>query len=227
MCSAHAQPNSAGAVLYGRVLDASNRPVASAHVTIEGLASAVTDSLGRFAFAGLETETLLVRVQRLGYGLATRTVLFSDTASMDVVIKLGSRATLLAGVMVLDSVEGDSRNYARRRMMAPGGFFFSEVDVAKRAYTQRVENILGTVPGITVEHGIVKVQRGRISMLGNNCEDGVQYFIDGAKAGPTFTPRALSPAMLKGVEVYKTAASTPQEYRSERTSCGTVVLWTY
>lgn len=224
---AHAQPHSAGAILSGRVVDANDRPVVSAKVSIEGLISTVTDSLGWFGFANLASETFLIRVQRLGYGLATRVIVFSDTAPMAIEVKLGPRATMLAGVMVMDSVEGDSRDYAPRRQMAAGGFFLSEADLVKRAHTPRVENLLATLPGLWEEQGIVKVRRGRISILGNNCADGVQYFVDGAITGPNWTPRALSPGMLKGVEVYKTAASTPQEYRSSRTACGTVVLWTY
>lgn len=225
--SAHAQPRATGATLSGRVVDANDRPVASANVSLEGLIVTVTDSLGRFGFTGLETETFLLRVQRLGYGLATRAVVFSDTASMEITVKLGARATVLAGVMVLDSADGDSRGYARRRLNGQGGFFLSENDLLLRGRTTRVENILATVPGLHVDQGIVKVQRGRISILGNNCVEGVQYFVDGAMVGPVFTPRALSPEMIKGVEVYKTVASTPPEYRSARTPCGTVVLWTY
>lgn len=225
--TAVAQPRVTGAILTGRVIDASERPVSGARVSLEGVIAAVTDSLGRFGFAGLETETFLLRVQRLGYGLATRAVVFFDTASMDVVVKLGARATMLSGVMVMDSVDADTRNYARRRQSAAGGYFLSEGDLANRARTTRVENILSTIPGMVVEQGIVKVQRGRISFLGNNCVDGVQFFVDGAITGPNWTPRFLSPEMIKGVEVYKTAASTPPEYRSLRTACGTVVLWTY
>jgi hypothetical protein len=133
---------------------------------------------------------------------------------------------VLAGVTVLDSTDGDARGYARRRRNGQG-FFLTAQEVRDRApSTTRVEHILATVPGLTVDAGVVKVRRGRISILGNNCEDGVQYFVDGAMMGPAFTPRALSPETITGVEVYKTASATPPELRTARTICGTVVLWT-
>jgi hypothetical protein len=212
-------------VLAGHVVDANDRAVAYANVSIEGLVTAVADSGGRFAFAGLESETLLLRVHCLGYVETTRVVVFSADSSQHVVIRLVSRTAVLPGVTVLDSVDDDPRGYARRRRDGQG-FFLTRQDIKDRGPTSRVEHILATIPGLTVEAGIVKVRRGRLSIYGNNCEGGVQYFLEGAMLGPAFTPRLLTPEMLTGIEVYKTAASTPPEYRTMQTSCGTVVIWT-
>ena len=213
--------------LTGRVVDANQRPVPDARVIIVGLVATTTDSAGRFGFTGLESETLLLRVEKLGYGLATRTIVFwADSAQSEVVIRLGMRSTVLAAVTVLDSAADDPRSYTRRRQNGQG-FFLTQEEIRKRGPTPRVENILGTIPGLRVDLGVVKVARGRISILGNNCEDGVQYWVDGAMAGPAFTPRAISPETLTGIEVYKTASATPLEYRSIKVSCGTVVLWTH
>jgi hypothetical protein len=213
--------------LAGRVVDANERPVPDARVIIVGLVATTTDSAGRFAFTGLESETLLLRVEKLGYGLATRTIVFwADSAQREFVIRLGTRSTVLAAVTVLDSAADDPRSYARRRQNGQG-FFLTEQEIRKRGPTPRVENILGTIPGLRVDAGVVKVARGRISILGNNCEDGVQYWVDGAMAGPAFTPRSIAPETLTGIEVYKTASATPLEYRSIKVSCGTVILWTH
>jgi len=218
--------SSGGAILSGRVVDASDRPIADATVSIEGIIATTTDSTGGFAFAGLETETLLLRVQHAGYATATRTILFSADTSQDVEIRLVLRAALLAGVTVLDSADTDPRGYAKRRQNGEG-FFLTRDEIRKRGRTPRVENLLGTIPGLKVDKGVVKVARGRISILGNDCEDGVQYVVDGAMIGPAFTPRNIAPETLTGVEVYKTASATPAEYRSVKVACGTVVLWTY
>jgi len=216
----------ARATLAGRVVDANYRPVAEASVTIEGFMSSSTDSAGRFAFPGLETETMLLRVQRLGYAPATRTVVFMAEAPQEVEIRLGLRATVLASVNVIDSSDIDPRGYARRRRIGEG-FFLTRDDIRERGPTPRVENLLAALPGLKLEAGVVKLSRGRISILGDNCEDGVQYIVDGARAGPALTTRLSSPEMLTGIEIYKTASATPAVYRTARTGCGTVVLWTY
>lgn len=213
--------------LSGRVVDANERPVPDAKVIIVGLITTTTDSAGRFGFTGLESETLLLRVEKQGYALAARTIVFwADSAQREVVIRLGMRSTVLAAVTVLDSATDDPRGYARRRQNG-AGFYLTEQEIRKRGPTPRVENILGTIPGMRVDAGVVKVARGRISILGNNCEDGVQYWVDGAMTGPAFSPRAIAPETLTGIEVYKSASETPLEYRSIKTSCGTVVLWTH
>jgi hypothetical protein len=213
--------------LAGRVVDANERPVPDARVVLVGLAATTTDSAGRFAFTGLESETLLLRVEKQGYALATRSVVFwADSALREVVVRLGMRSTVLAAVTVLDSAVDDPRGYVRRRQLG-AGFYLTQAEIRKRGPTPRVENILGTLPGLRLDAGVVKVARGRISILGNNCEDGVQYWVDGAMTGPAFSPRSIAPEMLTGIEVYKSASETPLEYRSMKTSCGTVVLWTY
>jgi hypothetical protein len=221
-----AQEAPVAGVLAGRVLDANERPVPDARVVIEGLTAAITDSTGRFAFGGLESETFLVRIERLGYALTRRTIVFSADTGQYLLIRLGMRSTVLARVTVLDSAEDDPRGYARRRQHGQG-FYLTQSEIRQRGPTPRVENILGTIPGLKVDFGIVKVARGRVSILGNNCEEGVQYWVDGAMTGPAFSPRSIAPETLTGIEVYRTASSTPLEYRSMRTICGTVVLWTY
>jgi len=118
--------------LAGRVVDANDRPVPDARVIIVGLVATITDSAGGFAFTGLESETLLLRVEKLGYGLATRTIVFwADSAQREVVIRLGTRSTVLAAVTVLDSAADDPRNYARRRQNGQG-FFLTQEEIRKR-----------------------------------------------------------------------------------------------
>ena len=213
--------------LTGRVVDASDRAVADARVLLVGLAATTTDSSGRFGFTGLESETLLLRVEKQGYALATRTLVFwADSAQREIVVRLGMRSTVLAAVTVLDSAVDDPRGYSRRRQVG-AGYYLTQAEIRKRGPTPRVEYILGTIPGLRLDAGVVKVARGRISILGNNCEDGVQYWVDGAMTGPAFTPRSIAPETLTGIEVYKSASETPLEYRSMKTACGTVVLWTY
>jgi hypothetical protein len=220
-----AQGATPAAVLAGRVLDPNDRPIADADVSLEGFVSTATDTDGHFAFVGLSSETFLVRVRRLGYVETTRVVVFSADSSQHIVIRLTARAPVLARVMILDSLDDDPRDYARRRRDGQG-FFLTRREIEARGPASRVEHILATVPGLVVEGGVLKVRRGRISIHGNNCEGGVQYFLDGAMLGPAFTPRVLTPQMLTGVEVYKSAASTPPEYRTMQTPCGTVVIWT-
>ena len=80
--------------LAGRVVDANDRPVPDARVIIVGLVATITDSAGGFAFTGLESETLLLRVEKLGYGLATRTIVFWADSAQSEVYKTASATPL-------------------------------------------------------------------------------------------------------------------------------------
>jgi hypothetical protein len=90
-----------------------------------------------------------------------------------------------------------------------------------------VEYLLAHLPGVQVDSsGIVRVDRGRTSIYGDNCQDGVQIFIDGALVSNGYSLRNMSPAALRGIEIYRGVASTPAELRSPRMACGTVAIWT-
>ena len=78
-----------GASVAGTVRDAAGDPVPSANVTVLGTALGTpTDASGRFEIAGLDADTVQVRVTRVGYAARTETVSLRDgeTVRLDVTL---------------------------------------------------------------------------------------------------------------------------------------------
>lgn len=94
--------------------------------------------------------------------------------------------------------------------------YVTEDEITRRR-AQRVEFLLASLPGLQVDSsGVVRVDRGRTSLFGDNCADGVQLLIDGVVVGGSYTLRNISPSSLRGIEVYRRIASTPVELRAHR-----------
>jgi hypothetical protein len=213
--------------LTGVVLAADGRPVEQADVAVLGLGVTRTDSLGRFGFHLVPAGTLLVRVQRLGLRPIMQSVVFDGVHSQHLTLRFGEPTAMLAPVVVHDSAitEREPTGFERRRRSGHG-VYFTERDISER-HAQRVEHLLAFLPGLQVDtSGVVRTDRGRTSILGDNCEHGVQLIIDGVPVSGSYTLRNMSPSALRGIEVYRGVASTPVELRSSRVACGTVVLWT-
>jgi hypothetical protein len=213
--------------LSGVVLAADGRPVGQADVALLGLGVTRTDSLGRFGFHGVPAGTLLVRVQRLGFNPILQSVAFDGMRSQHLTLRFGEATTMLAPVVVRDSANTvrEPTGFEQRRHNGHG-LYLTERDISER-HAQRVEHLLEQLPGLQVDSsGVVRADRGRTSIFGDNCRDGVQLFIDGVAVNGSYTLRNVSPAALRGIEVYRGVASTPVELRSSRVACGTVAIWT-
>jgi hypothetical protein len=213
--------------LDGVVLASDGRPVANADVGLLSLGAARTDRLGRFGFRGVPAGTFIVRVQRLGFPPMVQVVAFDGEHPQHLTLRFGETATLLAPVVVHDSATsaGGSSGFEQRRRSGQG-LYLSERDIAQR-HASRVEHLLGQLPGVQVDSsGGVQIDRGRTSILGDNCLSGVQLFIDGALVGSDYSLRSLSTSAIRGIEVYRGVASTPLELRSARMACGTIAIWT-
>ena len=213
--------------LTGIVSAMDGRPLAGADVAILGLGAARTDSLGRFGFRGLPAGTFLVRVQRLGFSPLMQAVTFDGVHPKDVRLRFGEAATMLAPVIVRDSADAFRRpaSFDERRRSGQG-LYLSESQIAAR-HAQRVEHLLEQLPGIYVDSsGTAHVDRGRTSILGDNCGTGAQILLDGAVVGDEFSLRGLSPSAIRGIEVYRGVSTTPLELRSGRMTCGTIAIWT-
>jgi hypothetical protein len=214
-------------VLTGVVLTSDGRPVANADVALVGLGTARTDSLGSFAFRGVPAGTVLLRVQRLGLSPIMQPVTLDGVHPRDVVVRFGESRTTLTPVVVRDSAVAprDPTGFEQRRLTGQGVYFTEDYIARRRAL--RVEHILGSLPGLEVDtSGVVRTDRGRTSIFGDNCREGAQIFVDGVAVAGTYTLRNMSPGALRGIEVYRGVASTPVELRSARMVCGTVALWT-
>ena len=221
-----ATPDSA-ARISGVVLTADGRAVAEADVALIGLGAARTDGLGRFDFRGVPPGVVLVRVQRLGFAPIMRSVALDGVHPRELTMRFGETATTLATVTVRDSSVAlrEPTGFEHRRRTGQG-IYVTEDEISRRR-AQRVEHVLASLPGLEVDSsGVVRTDRGRTSLFGDNCGDGVQLLIDGVAVSGSYTLRNISPSSLRGIEVYRGIASTPVELRSPRAACGTVAIWT-
>lgn len=212
--------------LYGVVLAADGGPVSGAEVSLVGLGVARTDSLGRFGFRGLPVGTFVVRVQRLGFGPIVQMVSYDGEHAQRVTLRFGSSATALAPVIVIDSAATRGAGGFEQRRRSGQGYYLSEREIAAR-HVRNVEQLFGQMPGVQVDStGTVRVDRGRTSLLGDDCQRGMQLVVDGTAVDGTFSLRGLSPDALEGIEVYRSVAATPAELRTSRMACGTIAIWT-
>jgi Outer membrane cobalamin receptor protein len=196
-------------------------------VALLGLGTARTDSLGGFAFRGVPAGTLLVRVQRIGFAPIMQSIAFDGVRAQRLTLRFGETTAMLAPVVVRDSANParEPSGFDRRRLTGHG-LYLTEADISTRR-AQRVEHLLAMVPGLEVDtSGVVRTDRGRTSLFGDNCRDGVQLIVDGVPVAGSYTLRNMSPGAIRGIEIYRGVASTPVELRSARVACGTVVIWT-
>ena len=221
-----ATPDSASRI-SGVVLTADGHPVPGADVALIGLGVARTDSAGRFDFRGAPAGVVLVRVQRLGFAPIMQSVELDGRHPRDLTLRFGETAATLAPVVVRDSVVAAREPTGFELRRATGhGLYITQDDIARRR-AQRVEFLLASLPGLEVDSsGVVRADRGRTSLFGDNCGDGMQLLIDGVAVSGSYTLRNISPSSLRGIEVYRGIASTPVELRSPRAACGTVAIWT-
>ena len=221
-----ATPDSASRI-FGVVLTSDDRPVPAADVALIGLGTARTDSLGRFDFRGVPAGMVLVRVQRIGFAPIMQSVKLDGVHPSHLTLRFGETTTTLAPVVVRDSGVATREPTGFELRRATGhGLYITQNDIARRR-AQRVEFLLASLPGLEVDSsGVVRTDRGRTSLFGDNCGDGVQLLIDGVAVSGSYTLRNISPSSLRGIEVYRGIASTPVELRSPRAACGTVAIWT-
>jgi len=216
------------AMLSGHVVNAADRPLAGADVTVFGAASkTVTDSSGNFFLRNLPSGTQTLVVRKLAYAPTTQPV------------DLTTRATSAARVMMpvapipLPTVKIEATGaakglaqvgYDRRRKMGLGHFMNRE-EIESKIPTYMTD-IFTTTPGIRVDYSSGQpVLTGTRGSTGSGC---VNYVIDGtpySEASPGDINDFMHPNEVEAVEVYSDV-DTPAEYQKPGASCSTVIIWT-
>jgi hypothetical protein len=212
--------------LTGRVLTPAGAPLASVAVGIMGGAEVTTDSLGRYVIE-VPLGVHLLMARRIGYQQRIKSVALSSTESLDVTFTLEPITVLDARVVRGNSLDGGSDVMgfdARRR--SGQGVYLTESDITQRA-AAGLDHLLASTPGLEVDTaGVVHADRGRTSIMGDNCAEGAQIFIDGVPVDGSFQLRSMSVRSIRGIEVYRGVSTVPSTLRSPRMVCGTVAIWT-
>jgi len=233
-----------GAVLMGRILTASQQPIASADVSIPSLGSSDRSSTtGTYRISDIPAGSREVTVRQLGYAAQTVTIQFTDGSTVE-------RDFVMASAQVLDSVVVAARptklpEFEERRKLGIGHYITRD-ELAKQE-NRRMSEVLLQVGGLRIERSTgasaawVKAGRGQMTTYQPDAYsaavgakpacyvdvwlDGVRVY-EGARGQPLFDINTLQPAILEGVEYYAGASQTPIKYMRPNLDCGVLVVWT-
>jgi hypothetical protein len=226
-----ALPAPVAAQIVGRVIDEHSNGVPAAAVRVVagdtlGLA-VLTDSAGNFRIPGAPLGEIRLEVTAFGFGGASRLL---DYRGEDIAIDL--RVTRDPVELEGLSVEVEPRRaflertgFYRRSRGGSGDFLDFDAEPPRPTY--RTGQLLQRVPGIVVRAGEPLVSRAqmRSTCLPMVIVDDI-LVRDGGSGGFTFEQVAPPPEAIAAIEVYKSGAFAPVEWRSSSSGCGVIAIWT-
>lgn len=230
-----------GAVLRGEVVDqGSGAAVAAARISVDGWAAAQADSAGRFVVAGLRAGDHRVRIERLGYAPTEMLVPVADSLNLTVTLKAEAQA--LEGVSAtapsLANVPERMRGFEFRRTHQQGsGRFITRADLEQSKRSTLV-NVLRRLPGVRIIHGGAVM--GDYLATGESVGphalnhppapcfaqvfiNGVQVYAIGRGDPPNLNEIDVND--IEAIEYYAQPSSTPAQFRTMDSDCGTLLLW--
>ena len=221
-------PGDSGAIgsatLLGEIVTPTGQPVKYARITLDGAAGeAVSNDTGVFVLPRLPAGTGTLVVRSLGFLPKRIAVDLRANTTSDVTVVLDQTVRMLDSVRVLakryNSREAFAEAFDQKRRESPGGVFLSEEYLERRVYGD-TPDIFRTIAGLSVSpDGVVSLTRGAASLTDSRCIPAL--FIDNIKMETTLD--IVRPREIRGIEVYKSAASVPPQYNDP---CGAIVIWT-
>lgn len=211
--------------LSGTVVSTADwQPLANAEVGIVNGPRTRANQLGEWSLTGIPTGTRVLEVRAVGY--------YPERRAVDVVADAPIvRVALATMKSVLDTVKvtatlrnGLERSGFAERRRSGVGHYLTAGDVAKRApivTTDLLRNMSG-VKYNTADEGILV--RGAVS---DWCTP--EFYLDGRPLRGVLYDEIDSwvhPDEIAGIEFY-TGISTPIQYQTGLTGCGSIVIWTH
>jgi len=228
MVTSRADAQAIGRVLRGRVLDAADStPIATADVDIIGTSLRHSaDANGRFAFADVAADEVVLRARLLGFSAATMIVNIPDGHWRDVTIYLRRLPTTLAAVRINGKMVKVPPRFADVYWRASRGWgtFFSRDDIKKRQ-PYDIVSLLQTIPGVHAHGSGFNTTISFARCDPNMGPAKVAYYIDGVRRGGDVRElNVVSIADIEAVEVYRGVAQIPGEFLDD--ACAVVAVWT-
>ena len=218
-------------VVTGTVRDSSGHGVPSVRLHLIGdpvAAFAISDDSGRFtlATAGAGVRSLIAR--RIGYApdSARVTITLGRTARTALVLRAVA-AQVGEYVVQADPLRGKMGPFNKRKGRGIGTFITRSQIEARQAGS--VSELLRYVTGVDVEQQMagvpqpVRMQRTGPQPRQSQCS--VQLYVDG-NPYPNGNVDDFEPDVLEGIEVYRSAAEIPADFRTRDATCGVIALWT-
>lgn len=228
------------AVLAGRVLTTSGRPIPIALVGVVGAdLSTRADSSGRFRLARIPAGTRAITVRSIGLAPTTLVLTIRAGETADTTIRIENTIQALREVTVLATKAKPVDNTGFEERIRVGlGNFITETEIEKRPATD-LYGFLARIPGLTynitvVNEAIVRrvLMHGGSGLGSSFCTpafflDGQKFELDNGSQPLETLVQMAQTAWLKGIEVYSRTGSIPQRFDySGSTGCGSVVIWT-
>ena len=216
------------ATVSGSLLNHDSRtPIVGAHVAVLGTGLGVnSDTAGRFELRGVPAGVRVLQARAVGYVVASWVVELGEGQILRQIFELAPRAIEVEAVTVTARDEGNNwrteAGFEHRRLHGRG-FFITRQQIQQRQ-AQNVSDLLRSVPGV------MTTCRGRnctVQMLRSTRQCSPEYFLDGYPA--TFATGAsfpISPAAIRGVEIYRDEFEVPAEFQRSNLRCGVIAIWT-
>lgn len=225
------------AALAGVIRDSTGRGIAMATILVDSaVASAVSDSAGRFHLGGLEPGRAGFTIVRLGY----QPLSFEMTLAADSTVMIDVR---MRTIQTLGAVEVSAKRlnaglvrmgFFDRRRTARGSFVSPErVDSLSR-FATRASQLFRDVNGVEVFCRMNNCQV--LSRMEPSC---LNVFIDGAfvQDGTLLLDDLIMPGAVAAIEVYTRPSQVPVAFQArlpikqsqdltKQAGCGSLVIWT-
>jgi hypothetical protein len=205
------------AKLSGVVRGAGDVPVAMAEVMVRGaVARARTDSLGRYALAGLPAGTQMLEVRRVGYALLERPVALRPDMTMTADVGL-QRVVNLDSMRVV-AIQSRYTEFEEHRKHSIAGRFLGPKEMQWQRIVPYTSNIVEKFPSF---HIVGEGPRAVVisNAFGKPC--GVNVVIDGAEHQSINDIPAI---VIGAMELYRQGDVLPPEVIDSW--CGAIVIWT-
>lgn len=235
-------PSQPGPYFAGRVLqDSADVPIPGAMIGLPGLGQVVrSDSLGRFAFPDrMSTRLILVRVTAIGYEPIETSVELAegDTAEVDFI--LSRYAQRLGTVRIAAPLLDRRLREFERRRTTESGVFFNDSLIRRYAPSGRVSSlvsqrtqlrIVGNPRGVGTEQYVIGARGSELTIRGATpCYSAVlldgNWVFSGQSGEPPFNINSIPTESIAAIEVYRSTADVPVEFRRLGRFCGLVVIW--
>lgn len=215
-----------GVSVSGVVRDTLGLAIAGAELSVEGSPlRAVSESDGRYHFAGVAVGVVRMRVRRLGFRPTVMDLELGTGGLSDVEIQLVQVVQQLEPLAVIGQYEayvGRLAGFNERRQRKVGHFI--TLERLERTHSFSMTDALRDVPGVTIRQ--IGVIQKAVRIRGSPCPPLV--FIDGSPAtAGEFDLESIDLGMVEGIEVYSGSATVPAEFAGPRNldRCGVVAIW--
>ena len=212
------------AVLYGRAVDTSGRPVHGAEIALVGTRrKTTTDLLGLFVLRDVTPDFYVISAKRLGYAARLFDVRLTPGEIVQIGLEMQQRPQQLEVVRVEErAFKPDHLAYTTKfdefyfRREKGGGTYFDRADL-QASGVRDFYDLMRRVPGMQVsESGWTRV----VSMTG--CPNPWVYF-DGVKTGNGLHGiHDLRLGNIEAIEVYRSASTLPAIAKE---GCGAIFFW--